>query len=86
MTLEFWLRLAAVPGAIVLLAVFGYVLAPVSRAIRRWMPNNKLKRFLLTPAGARWGTGPGEKAAPESRVLTDWNKRIVERLPPSREP
>lgn len=78
MSIEFWLRIAAIPVAIALWVALGYALAPVSKAVKRWMPDGKLKRFLLTPAGARWGSQqPGD-----ATVLPDRNERTIERLPP----
>jgi hypothetical protein len=78
MSIEFWLRLAAIPVAIAVWVALGYVLAPVSKAVKRWIPDGKLKRFLLTPAGARWGS----KQPSDAAVLPDRNERVVERLPP----
>lgn len=81
MSTEFWLRIAAIPVAAVAWVVFGYVLAPVSKAVRRWMPNGKLKRFLLTPAGARWGSQqPGDTT--DTAVPVNGQQRVVKRLPP----
>lgn len=78
MPIEFWLRLAAIPAAIVIWIALGYLLAPVSKAVKRWIPDGKLKRFLLTPAGARWGSEqPGDAAVSANR-----DKQVVERLPP----
>lgn len=78
MPIEFWLRLAAIPVAIVMWIALGYALAPVSKAVKRWIPDGKLKRFLLTPAGARWGSQqPGD-----ATVLSDRDEHVVERLPP----
>lgn len=78
-----WMRFAAWPVAILTLWGFGKLLAPVSTFVRRHMRDGKLKRFLLTPAGSRWGTElpPGDRT--ESRVLADWHKGVVERLPPT---
>lgn len=78
MPIEFWLRIAAIPAAIVMWVVLGYLLAPVSKAVRRWVPDGKLKRFLLTAAGARWGS----QQPSDATVLPDRDKRVVERLPP----
>lgn len=78
MPIEFWLRFSAIPVAIVMWIALGYLLAPVSSAVKRWMPDGKLKRFLLTPAGARWGSQQPRDTA----VLPDRDKGVVERLPP----
>lgn len=77
-----WIRFAVWPLAILMSWGFGKLLAPISTFLRRHMRDGNLKRFLLTPAGSRWGTQlkPGDRT--ESTVLTDWNKRIVDRLPP----
>lgn len=79
MSTEFWLRLAAVPVAAVMWVALGYVLAPVSKAVKRWVPDGSLKRFLLTPAGARWGSQqPSDTAIPPDR-----HESVVKCLPPS---
>lgn len=78
MPIEFWLRLAAVPVAIVVWIALGYLLAPVSAAVKRWLPDGKLKRLLLTPAGARWGS----QHSSDATVLPDRDKGVIKRLPP----
>ena len=73
-----WERFVAWPAGLLLLWAFGKILAPVSKYIRRHMRDGKLKRFLLTPAGARWGSQqPGD-----ATVLPDRQERVVERLSP----
>jgi len=76
-----WERFAAWPAGLILLWVFGKVLAPVSTYIRRHMRGGRLKRFLLTPAGARWGSQqPGDTT--DTAVPVNGQQRAVERLPP----
>lgn len=78
MSTEFWLRLAAVPVAAVMWVALGYVLSPVSKAIKRWLPDSALKRFLLTPAGARWGS----QQSGDTTIAPNRHESVVKRLPP----
>lgn len=73
-----WERFAAWPAGLVLLWVFGKILAPVSTYIRHHMRDSKLKRFLLTPAGARWGS----QEAGDTAVPPDRQQGVVERIAP----
>lgn len=77
-----WERFAAWPVGLILLWAFGKVLAPVSTYIRRNMRDGKLKRFLLTPAGARWGSQqPGDTS--DAAVPPNRSEQVIKRLPPS---
>lgn len=78
MSTEFWLRIAAVPVAAVAWIGLGYALKPVSKAVKRLIPDGKLKRFLLTPAGARWGS----QEAGDTAVPPDRQQGVVERIAP----
>ncbi len=76
-----WERFVAWPAGLVLLWAFGKLLAPVSAYIRRHMRDGKLKRFLLTPAGARWGSQQSGDAA-DTAVSGRGAKQVIDRLPP----
>lgn len=74
-----WTRFLAYPVAVVMWAVLAVVLAPVSMAIRRWMPDSKLKRLLLTDPYRR--VDPLEGTCADSDIRADTKQQVVRRLP-----
>jgi hypothetical protein len=74
-----WTRFLAYPFAVVMWTVLAVVLAPVSMAIRRWMPDSKLKRLLLTDPYRR--VDPLEGTRTDSDIRADTMQQVVRRLP-----
>lgn len=74
-----WTRFLAYPVAVVMWAILGILLAPVSLAVRKWLPDGKLKRLLLIDPYRR--VEPLERVSPEPDVRTDAQQQVVRRLP-----
>lgn len=74
-----WTRFLAYPVAVVMWAILGVLLAPVSMAIRKWMPDGKLKRLLLIDPYRR--VEPLERIRPDPDVRADAEQQVVRRLP-----
>ena len=73
-----WTRFVAYPVAVVMWVVLGFVLAPVSMAVRKWMPEGKLKRLLLTDPRR---VGPQEGIGSEADIRAGAEQQVVRRLP-----
>lgn len=74
-----WTRFLAYPVAVVMWAILGILLAPVSMAVRKWLPDGRLKRLLLIDPYRR--VEPVERVGPEPDVRTDGQQEVVRRLP-----
>lgn len=72
-----WTRFVAYPVAVVMWVVLGFVLAPVSMAVRKWMPEGKLKRLLLTDPYA----DPPDDVRADPDIRADPEQQVVRRLP-----